>query len=100
MEYANPRLSEHGKTVTFSVQRTPRGERAVRVDSHGSKKLPYTTGARIVDGSDGRLYVAQWVGEHNFIAIMKRDFRFMRETIRPEDAGFAKLQQSFTKEDL
>jgi hypothetical protein len=69
MIYSNPRMSAtvenwpSGKrhvTAHFLIEVDPkRGERAVRITTGAPKKLTYARKARIVDGDDGRLYIAE-----------------------------------------
>jgi hypothetical protein len=66
--YSNPRIAatienwpHGGKRVTaqFYIEEHPtRGQRAVRVTTGAPKKLTFAKQMRIVDGDDGRTYIA------------------------------------------
>ncbi len=68
MSYSNPRTSavipdwpsgSQRVTATFSIEAHPkRGERGVRTTTGAPKTLTYARKARIVDGDDGRIYIA------------------------------------------
>jgi hypothetical protein len=88
LTYSNPRTSviiedwpigrqKKGKAV-FEVEKTNRGERAVRTTFGKPKKLTYAGKVRFVDGSDGRLYVLE-LSAH--ITVMKGTFDYNHETI-------------------
>jgi hypothetical protein len=50
----------HRVTATFSIETDAKpGQRAVRVTTGAPKKLTYAKQMRIVDGSDGRTYIAE-----------------------------------------
>jgi hypothetical protein len=68
-----------GKRVTarFEIEQTPRGERAVRTTTGAPKKLTFARKMRIVDGDDGRTYIAELRGD--YIIIMRGDMKFAEE---------------------
>lgn len=95
--YSNPRMSHvvedwpFGKfktRATFTVETHPtRGQRAVRTTidprtgrESAPKALTYSPRVRIVDGSDGRTYVASLTAS-GFINIMRGDMKFQEESI-------------------
>ena len=91
LTYSNPRMSAaienwpHGRnqrvTAMFHIEQdAKRGERAVRTTSGAAKKLTYAKLARIVDGSDGRTYLAM-LTLYGSISIMKGDMKFQHEHI-------------------
>ena len=45
-------------TAQFDIEQSKRGERALRQTTGAAKMLTYAKMARIVDGSDGRTYIA------------------------------------------
>lgn len=95
MKYSNPRLSAviedwpHGArrcTATFNVETHPkRGQRATRtttIDGRTSKpKLGvYAPAVRIVDGDDGRTYIAS-LTMYRSISVMQGNMQFQAEHI-------------------
>lgn len=88
MIYSNPRMSatienwpSGSKRVTaqFSIESDPkRGERAVRVTTGAPKKRTFAKKARIVDGSDGRTYIAE-LSAYGFVSIMQSNMQFQAE---------------------
>lgn len=89
MKYSNPRMSavienwpSGSKRVTarFEIENTSKGERGVRVTTGEPKKLTYARMARIVDGDDGKTYIAEYTS-YGFISIMRGDMKFSHETI-------------------
>jgi hypothetical protein len=91
--YSNPRMSAtienwpHGRqrvTATFAIETdAKRGERATRTTTGATKKLTYARKARIVDGDDGRTYIAQ--ANANHVSIMRGDMKFQHEVIYNDD---------------
>ena len=55
-----------------------RGERAVRVTTGAPVKLTYAKRMRIVDGDDGRTYIAQDHG-HGMVSIFRGDMKYQQE---------------------
>lgn len=104
MTYSNPRLDAtienwpHGKqrvTATFTIERDhKRGERAVRVTTGAPKKLTYARKARIVDGDDGRTYIAE-LSFYGFVSIMNGDMKFQKETIHVYDPRYPECHALF-----
>jgi hypothetical protein len=88
--------------AVFSIEQHPtRGERAVRVlmeenfsRAYAPKKLTFSLKQRIVDGSDGRTYVAA-LTRSGFVSIMQGDMKFQAEAIFPEDPRFAEVRALF-----
>ena len=107
MTYTNPRMSaaienwpSGSKRVTamFQIEQDPkRGDRAVRWTSGAAKKLTYATKARIVDGDDGRTYIAE-LTMYGHISIMRGDMKFQHETIHPSDPRYADALELFAKD--
>lgn len=90
--YSNPRMSatiadwpngSRRVTAVFSIEQTKRGERGVRTTTGAPKMLTYARKARIVDGDDGRTYIAELTLTH--VTIMRGDMKFQEETIFPDD---------------
>jgi hypothetical protein len=90
LKYSNPRMKavienwpSGSKRVIarFEIeQKAGKGERAVRVTTGAAKKLTFAKMARIVDGSDGLTYIAEFTG-YGFISIMRGDMKFQQEAI-------------------
>jgi hypothetical protein len=81
-------------TAHFSIEHTPKGERAVRVTDGAPKKLTYAVLARIVDGSDGRTYIAE-LTSLGHITIMRGDMKYSQEAIFPGDARYPAIRALF-----
>ena len=104
LKYSNPRLravienwpASFKKRVTavFEVEKTARGERAVRTTDGAPKKLTFEKMVRIVDGSDGRTYIAE-LTMYGFVSIMKGDMKFQQETIHQRDARYPEVLELF-----
>jgi len=110
--YSNPRtalivndwpIGRQTKTkAIFSIeQHATRGERAVRTllnPRNGlpfkPKKLTFAHKVRIVDGSDGRTYLAE-LTRSGFISIMRGDMKFEEESIFNTDPRFSDLIKFF-----
>jgi Neuraminidase (sialidase) len=103
LTYSNPRMEatidnwpSGSKRVTahFEVEQTPKGERAVRTTTGAPKKLTYAKMMRIVDGSDGHTYIAEYtIYEH--ITIMRGDMKYAQESIFPDDPRYAMALELF-----
>jgi hypothetical protein len=104
--YSNPRMSAtvtdwpSGKrrvTAQFDVEADPkRGQRAVRTtDGRTPKKLTYAKHVRIVDGDDGRIYIAEWTPSSSHISIMKGTMDYQHETIYEKDPRFEAVRRLF-----
>lgn len=97
--YSNPRMRavienwpmgrDKRATATFEIERSNRGERAVRTTTGKPKALTYALMSRIVDGDDGRTYILRFVGSH--ISVMRGDMQFSHESIFPDDPRYADL---------
>ncbi len=103
LTYSNPRMSavienwpSGSKRVIaiFEIEQDKRGERAVRTTTGEPKKLTFAKLARIVDGSDGRTYVAEFT-LYGHITIMRGDMKFLQETIHPSDSRYAMAMELF-----
>lgn len=95
MEAIIPNWPSGGKRVTaiFFIETKGNKQRAARqtgeTDATGNptrlskpKKLTYAAKARIVDGSDGRTYIAE-LTEYGFISIMRGNMKLQEETVFP-----------------
>ena len=103
LTYSNPRLSfithnwPYGTkrtTATFTIEANKRGERVSRVTINPKngrvnkpKSTTYSPKVRIVDGSDGRTYIAS-LTEYGFINIMQSNLQYEQETIHPDHEKF------------
>jgi hypothetical protein len=107
MTYSNPRTKatidnwpSGSRTVTaqFSIERHPtRGERAVRVTTGKPKTLTFARKVRIVDGDDGRIYLAELSKFSNHISIMRGTMDYQQEFIGNDDPRHAELLTMFDK---
>jgi hypothetical protein len=76
-------------TAIFSIEQHPtRGERGVRTTTGAPKKLIYARKARIVDGDDGRIYIAELTA-YGHVTIMCGDMKFHKESFFERDPGYA-----------
>jgi hypothetical protein len=104
IEYTNPRMSatienwpSGSKRVTavFEIEQHPkRGERATRTTTGATKKLTFARKVRIVDGSDGKTYIAE-LTMYGHISIMRSDMKFSHESIHPEDPRYPDARALF-----
>lgn len=102
--YSNPRMEATiqnwpcgSKRVTarFEIEQdAKRGERAVRTTDGAPKKLTYAKMARIVDGSDGRTYIAEYT-LYGLISIMRGDMKYSQESIFERDPRYAMALELF-----
>ena len=103
-QYSNPRLHaviddwpNGGKRVRaiFSIEEHPkRGQRAVRVTTGAPKKLTFAKQMRIVDGDDGKTYIAE-LTMYGHITIMRGDMKFREETIFRDDPRYSDVSKLF-----
>jgi hypothetical protein len=78
-------------TATFYVETdAKRGQRAVRFTTGACKKLTYARQMRIVDGDDGRTYIAA-LSNYGHVTIWRGDMKFNEETVHEGDARFPEL---------
>lgn len=103
MTYSNPRMeatienwpSGHKRvTARFVIEQATKGERAVRTTDGAPKKLTYAKMVRIVDGSDGRTYIAEFT-IYGHISIMRGDMKFQHESVHPSDPRYADVLELF-----
>lgn len=102
--YSNPRMSlvvrgwpSGGKRVTakFEIEANARGrERAVRVTTGAPKRLTYAIKARIVDGDDGLIYIAE-LTNFDFVVIMNGDMKFEHEVVHTDNPRYPDLLALF-----
>lgn len=106
--YSNPRMAAtiegwpHGKhrvTARFSIEQHPKGtaERAVRVTTGAPKKLTYALKMRIVDGDDGRTYIAALTA-YGHITVWRGDMQHTVESVFERDPRHAELLSLFDGE--
>ncbi len=72
------------------MEQNAKGERAVRITTGAAKKLTYAVKARIVDGDDGRTYIAE-LTVYGHISIMRGDMKIQQESFFPGDAEYSNV---------
>ena len=107
--YSNPRMNTvienwpsgpHRVTATFSIETdAKRGQRAVRVTTGAPKKLTYAKQMRIVDGSDGRTYIAE-LSFWGHVTITRGDIKFTDETIFEDNPRHPCLRALFEEQSV
>jgi hypothetical protein len=105
--YSNPRMSAtienwpHGKqrvTAVFTIETDPkRGQRAVRTTTGAAKKLTFAAKMRIVDGDDGRTYIAALSYISGHITIKRGDMKYDHESIFPREPRYAEIAALFAE---
>jgi hypothetical protein len=102
LTYSNPTLE---KTIPdwpsgsrrvlarFHVEGRPGNQRVVRVTTGAPKKRTYALAVRIVDGSDGRTYIAELSGSH--VTIFCGNMQYQHETIFPDNPRYAAVRGLF-----
>jgi hypothetical protein len=87
--------------AVFKIEQHPtRGERAVRTitDAEGRtyapKKLTFARLVRIVEGSDGRTYIAE-LTRSGFVSIMQSNMKLEEESIFERDPRFPAVRALF-----
>lgn len=103
--YSNPRMSAtienwpHGSrrvTAVFTIETDPkRGQRAVRTTTGAPKKLTFARQMRIVDGDDGRTYIAA-LSNYGHVTIHRGDMKFHEETVHASDTRHPELCALFS----
>ncbi len=110
--YSNPRMQDTisdwpsgamRTTATFSIEAVPgRGERAVRVTvdpktgkATAPKKLTFARKMRIVDGDDGRTYIAE-LTMYGHVSVMKGDMKYQHESIHESDPRYGEVVALFS----
>jgi hypothetical protein len=106
-KYSNPRMvaiipdwpsGQKRVTARFEIERDPkRGERAVRTTDGAAKKLAFAKMARIVDGDDGRTYIAE-LTLYGHVSIMRGDMKLQHESIFPGDPRYAGALELFARD--
>jgi hypothetical protein len=87
-------------TATFRIETHPtRGQRGTRftIDPKtgkpsATKRLPYATQVRIVDGDDGRTYLLEYSADYDVITVMRSDMRVQQEIVWPSNERFAAMK--------
>lgn len=86
-------------TAHFLIESDPKkGERAVRVTTGAPKKLIFAAKMRIVDGDDGRTYIAALSPYGSHITIWKGDMKYNHESIDGHDPRFAEVLAMLQKD--
>jgi len=110
LTYSNPRKSfttdswPYGSkrtTATFTIETGKKGERASRVTVNPKtgrinkpKTTTYSTKARIVDGSDGRTYIAE-LTMYGCITIRKSDLHLDHERFYENNEKYPEVLELF-----
>jgi hypothetical protein len=104
LTYSNPRMravisdwpsGSKRVTAVFEIEQHPKkGERAVRTTFGAPKKLTYAVKARIVDGSDGRTYIAG-LTIYGSISIMRGDMKISQEYLSENHPQYAAALELF-----
>jgi hypothetical protein len=102
--YSNPRMfatienwpsGSRRVTAEFTIEQdSKRGERAVRRTTGAAKKLTFAGKMRIVDGDDGKTYIAALTG-YGHITIHCGDMKYQHETVFERDARYPELLALF-----
>ena len=97
-DYSNPRLSasidnwpsgSHHVIARFTVETHPsRGQRVVRVTTGAPKALTYALQMRVVDGTDGRTYIAALSHYTGMITIWRGDMKLNEEVIHENNPRY------------
>ena len=106
MKYSNPRMRAEIRNwpsgskrvmAVFEIEQNSKGERACRTTTGATKKSGYAQKARIVDGDDGRTYIAELHPEpyDGLINIVEGTMKFSKERIRKKDERFQELRKLF-----
>ena len=69
----------------------------MRVTDGAPKKLTFAKLARIVDGSDGRTYIAE-LTIYGTISIMRGDMKFIHESIHNGDPRYPQALELFAQD--
>ena len=103
--YSNPRLEaviadwpsgSRRVNARFAIEARPgKGERATRVTTGAPKATTFALKTRIVDGDDGRTYIAKLTMYRN-VTIMRGDMKFDEETIWSSDPRYPAIAALFT----
>jgi hypothetical protein len=110
LTYSNPRIEavienwpsgSLRTTATFRIEANNRGERATRTTINpkngrvsAPKLLTYATKMRIVDGSDGRTYIAALTA-FGHISVFQSNMQFQQEAIFDRDPRYADILALF-----
>lgn len=101
--YSNPRMratiegwpsGNQRVTATFYIETTHRGQRAVRTTTGKPTKLTFAKEMRIVDGDDGRTYIAA-LNIYGSVNIMRGDMKFQEETVHRDEMRYNALRALF-----
>ena len=110
MNYSNPRKNltvtdwPYGRlqtTAVFSIETVKGKQRAVRTTTNPKtgrinkpKKTPFSKIARIVDGSDGRTYIAE-LTNFGTVSIRQSNLQYQQEYISDNDSRYPELLELF-----
>lgn len=82
-------------TAHFVIEVHPnRGERAVRTTTGAPKKLTFAKQMCIVDGDDGRTYIAA-LSDYGHVTVWRGDMKYNEETVHERDPRFAAIRALF-----
>lgn len=110
MNYTNPRMSfetndwPYGRQIrvraVFAIEQGKKGERTVRITDNPKggqnkpKKTTFSLKARIVDGDDGKTYIAE-LSQYGNITIMQSNMQYQEESVFPGDDKYPELLNLF-----
>jgi hypothetical protein len=103
-DYSNPRMaaviedwpsgSRRVKATFYVETDVKRGERVVRVTTGQPIKLTFAQRMRIVDGDDGRTYIARDHG-HGMASIFRGDMKYEHEIAHEPSHRYNELMELF-----
>ena len=113
LTFTNPRLEftthdwpygRYRTTATFLIQQNNKGERVARITinpktgrTNKPKTTTYAKKVRIVEGSDGRTYIAE-LTQYGNITIMQSNLQYEQCTLYPDNENFLDVLKLFDNE--
>lgn len=110
ISYSNPRLEaiisdwpigSQRTIATFRIEGTKGRERGTRFTIHpktgkpcATKKLTYAVQARIVDGDDGKTYIAER-SCYGHVTVMQGNMQYQAETVHADDPRYDDMLRLF-----
>ena len=101
LTYSNPRMQAVAQCprktriiAKFQIEQSKRGQRALRQTTGAVKASTYAKMTRIVDGSDGKIYIAQ-LTPSGPISILRDNLNCWQEVIFQNDGRYAPIFELF-----